>query len=66
MFDEVLNIFLPYVTEDDIDKCLLWWYRLADEHGFADNLDERSGYYDMLRPVLVKAGVIDDDTGDEL
>jgi hypothetical protein len=61
LFDDALNIFLKYVPEDEIDSVLYRWYRVVDEVGGTDNIGERSDYYDLLRPVLVENGVIDDD-----
>lgn len=66
MFDEGLNIFLKYVPEEEIDEVLVRWYAECDAEGMADNISERSDYYDLLRPALVAKGMIDDSTGDEI
>lgn len=66
LFDEALKVFLPHVPEDKIDEVLFDWYaQCCAEYGYTLKV-EQSDYYDLLRPVLVEKGMIDDDTGDEI
>jgi hypothetical protein len=59
IFDAGLNIFLKYVPEEAIDSVLLHWYDVVTAQDW-DTVEE-SDYYDMLRPVLVANGELDDD-----
>lgn len=64
VFDGALNVFLKYVPEEEIDTVLSSWYHEFDVTDW-DTVSE-SDYYDLLRPILVAEGIIDDDTGDEI
>jgi len=66
LFDDALRVFLTYVPEDEIDEVLFDWYaQCCAEYGEALHI-KKSDYYDLLRPVLVKRGFVDDATGNEL
>jgi len=66
MFDDALKVFLKYVPEEEIDVVLFDWYaQCCAEYGHTLKV-EQSDYYDLLRPVLVEKGFIDDSTGDEI
>lgn len=63
LFDDGLKVFLKYVPEDEIDSVLFDWYaQCCAEYGHYFKPDQ-SDYYDLLRPVLVQKGFIDDATG---
>jgi hypothetical protein len=64
IFDDGLRVFLEFVPEDLIDDAIVQWYAECDGAGLAGHIEE-SDYYDLLRPALVKRGIIDDSTGDE-